>query len=1140
MLNADVFARDPLKFNIPNSGVTRLDTPASDAEWATLHWELQSFVCEGQYARGLSRLLTAYLARVDESDQPSWWVSGFYGSGKSHFVRVLEHLWADTRLPDGSTARSLVHLPQEVADALRELDTAGRREGGLWSASGTLGAGADGAVRLAFATILFRAAGLPPAFQQARLVMWLREKGVLGGVREAVEAAGESWRFALDNLYMSVPLSAAIHAHLPGFASDAEVRALLREQFPRPTDLSDEELLRVTEDVLALVSRKPGKLPCTLVVLDEVQQFIGDSVSRAMEVQQLTETVSKRFGGKLLLVGTGQSAMGATPQLERIKARFPQPIELSSADVDHVVRQVILRKDSRYLPEVERVLERSSGELNRHLLGSRLAPREEDRAVLAADYPVLPTRRRLWDEFLRASDRAGSSGQLRSQLRIAHEASREVAPLPLGHVVGADFVYPALAPSLLSSGVLLGDTHTLIERLNDGTPDGRLRQRAAQLIYVLSRLDPRLGLRSTEATLADLLVEDLGAGSAALRARLPEVLRGLVEGGQVMQTGDEYRLQTREGAEWEGAFRSAYNRLRGDEVRQVQERGALLRKAVESALRGTLSVNQGASKTTRKAELFYAAPPAGTAHLPVWIRDGWSDTAASVQADALAAGNASPTVFVFLPEPEREALRTALAGWLAAKDVLASRPNPTAPEAREAQGAMQTRMGTAQADAERLIALSVDRARVFQGGGQEVEGGLRSGVQAALAASAVRLYPQFAAGDHARWDTALRQAKQGNQAALESVGHAAEPASHPVLRAILSEIGAGKKGSDLRKTFMAPPYGWPQDAVDTALVLLTLTGHLRALHNGSPVEAKQLDAQKLTASEFRPESVTLTKVQLIGVRGLYQDAGLSPQTGQEAAQAAAYLSRLAEKVGASGGEPPLPEPLSRAPLHALEHLGGNELLLGLYEAREALRALRSEADARADLIARRRDHWQKLGRLLRHNRDPQLAAQAEAIREGRMLLAEPDPVVPLASEVMNGLRADLGAVLDGYGATYAREAAALEGMAEWQALPEAEQARWRGRVGLEAPPQERPSGITEIVDALDRRGLGEWQALTEALPTRFGRLREEFLKSLEPQARTVRPRQATLKTAADVETYLGRLREELLGAVQAGDVVVIV
>lgn len=1140
MLNADVFARDPLKFNIPNSGVTRLDTPVNEAEWATLRWELESFVCEGQYAKGMGRLLTSYLGHVDESDQPSWWVSGFYGSGKSHFVRVLEHLWSDTAFPDGSTARSLVTLPQEVSDQLRELTAVGRREGGLWAASGTLGAGADGAVRLAFVTILLRAAGLPPAFHQARLVMWLQEKGVLEAVRAQVEAAGETWKFALDNMYMSAPLSRAIHAHLPGFASDAEVRALLREQYPRLTDLSDEELLSVTEDVLAMMTRRPGRLPCTLVVLDEVQQFIGDSVQRAMEVQQLTEVVSKRFGGKLLLVGTGQSAMGATPQLDRIKARFPQPIELSSSDVDHVVRQVILRKNPRYIGDVRQVLEGASGEINRHLPGSKLAPREEDRGVMVADYPILPTRRRLWDDFLRAIDRAGSSGQLRSQLRIAHEASREVATLPLGHVVGADFVYSALASSMLSSGALPGDTHTLIERLNDGSEAGRLRQRLGQLIFILSRLDARQGVRATEATLADLLVEDLASGSAMLRSRLPEILRGLVEGGQVMQTGDEYRLQTREGAEWEGAFRNAYNRFKGDEVRQVQERDALLRKAVDAALRGGLSVNQGASKTTRKAELHYTAPPAGATSLPVWVRTGWSETVASVQADALAAGSESPVVFVFLPEPDREALAAALANWLAARDVLASRPNPTTQEAREAQSAMQTRMNLAGSDVERLIAGSVERARVFQGGGQEVEGGLRAGVQAALQAAAVRMYPQFPAGDHARWDTALKQAKGGNHAALENLGFTAEPATHPVLRAVLAEVGAGKKGNEIRKTFMAAPYGWPQDAVDTALVLLTLTGHLRALHNGSPVEARQLDAQRLTGSEFRLESVTLSKVQLIGVRGLYQDAGITPQTGQEAAQAGAYLARLAEKVAASGGEPPLPEPLSTAPLTALGHLSGNELLLKLYEARDALRKLRAEADARAELIGRRRDHWDRLGRLLRHSPDRGLRAQADAIRDGRLLLADPDPVVPLATEVMNGLRSHLNEALQAYAEAYERELRALETMPEWRSLSETEREDWLRRARVEAPGQPRLTGINEIVNALDTRSLTEWRALTEALPARFAGLRTELLKSLEPQTYPVHPPHATLKTEADIDAYLRSLRGQLLQAVQDGNVVVIV
>src|SRR5450759_4300586 len=125
-LICDVLQRDPSCWSIPNLGVSKVGQPRSDEEWSVLRYELDAFVAEGEYATGLDRILRSYLTNLEKPSQPAVWVSGFYGSGKSHLMRVLESLWDDRLFPDGARARSLVNVPHEIAMELRELETRGQ------------------------------------------------------------------------------------------------------------------------------------------------------------------------------------------------------------------------------------------------------------------------------------------------------------------------------------------------------------------------------------------------------------------------------------------------------------------------------------------------------------------------------------------------------------------------------------------------------------------------------------------------------------------------------------------------------------------------------------------------------------------------------------------------------------------------------------------------------------------------------------------------------------------------------------------------------------------------------------------------------------------------------------------------------
>jgi len=246
-------------------------------------------------------------------------------------------------------------------------------------------------VRLALLGVVFRSAGLPQDYAAARFVLFLKKNRFLEPVEKAVEKVGRSFESELNDLYVSPVLAEALLVADPTFAaSEKEVRAQIKAQFPRPTDVSDAEMAVAIEEALGT----GRKLPCTLVVLDEVQQYIGESTDRAYRVQEVAEAGSKRFGSRILFVGTGQTAITGTPQLQKLQARFKLPVELSDADVDTVVRKIVLAKKPDKEPAVRKLLEECSGEISRHLNGTKLAPRPEDRAVLVPDYPLLPVRRR--------------------------------------------------------------------------------------------------------------------------------------------------------------------------------------------------------------------------------------------------------------------------------------------------------------------------------------------------------------------------------------------------------------------------------------------------------------------------------------------------------------------------------------------------------------------------------------------------------------------------------------------------------------------------------------------------------------------------------------------------------------------------
>jgi len=96
MKNKELFQRDPTTSKLLNDGVAAVKDAVTEQEIETLRYELSHFVCEGQYKDGIVRILESYVGNIGSASQLAAWISGFYGSGKSHLEKMLRHLWVDT------------------------------------------------------------------------------------------------------------------------------------------------------------------------------------------------------------------------------------------------------------------------------------------------------------------------------------------------------------------------------------------------------------------------------------------------------------------------------------------------------------------------------------------------------------------------------------------------------------------------------------------------------------------------------------------------------------------------------------------------------------------------------------------------------------------------------------------------------------------------------------------------------------------------------------------------------------------------------------------------------------------------------------------------------------------------------------
>lgn len=1151
MKNRDVYEKNIDTFALENQGVAKVDEALDAQQQQTLRFELETFVCKGHYEEGLKRILEEYVDTLRRgSEAPAAWVSGFFGSGKSHLVKMLRALWTNSPFQDGRTPRDIAKLPPSVADALKELDTlAKQKKAPLLAASGTLSQGEGDSIRKAVLGIVFKACGMPSNYSAGKALMWLRNEGVEAAVRAALAKQSRTLERELVNPALSTALHEAILTAKPSLARDNFELGDRLDRFDVKGDISQDDFLTSFKEATG----QAGAAPVFLLVLDELQQYIADSSLRAIGVQEVVESLAKTMGGRVLVVATGQYALADTPTLSKLLGRFSVPVLLSTSDVEEVLRETVLKKKASAKADLARLFSSSGclGEVSSHLRHSSYEHLRDDEAVLGAAYPLLPTRQRLWERVLGSTDTTGTGVQLRSQLRLAFDAVKTTRDAPLGHVVGGDFIYDEIRQRLRQANQISAE---IANSIDDLQKRGHvLKARSLKSVFLLSRVISSsaadTGLKTDAQSIADLLVDDLTADSAALRAQVRSTLEELVDvDRKLMRLAgpaggiEEYRLQTKESADWFAYLRNEEIGLRNDPSAYESTLREELSTAAADLVR-RITVQQGVSKQPRKLGLHTdpITAPKESDGLFVWLRSDLDGTSSKeVEQDAARAGLGSSIAFVHVGLPQKDALVKAIVERDAATRTLAHFGAPKTPEGQEARNALIKQQGDAQTTAADLLAEAVANAQVFQGGGQAIDDGnsLDERLRKAAADGAARLYHRFAMADATGWSQAYQDAAKGLVDALQRVGHMTPAETHPVAQEVLTFIAAGSfKGSKLRERFMGSPYGWSNEAINAALAVLLAGGQLRVTTpGGQPLAIGKFLERDVNQYDFAREN---TPLSLADKRAVARLTKCKPDDAES--QAPVWVAKLKENFLRSAGAPPRPAPALPPLLDELDKLSGKDLVKRLALEEKAVQQLAQDLETQEAQVAQREPRWTEFTRLLSylegHEQSPALQAERQAVLDGRQLLANPDPVPPLLNRAADALRAELNDAYGNYARRFRADVEALRGHSDWGRLPTDDQAAILSQLGLDvAEPAPAVGTLQELLVSLDECTPARWRERHDAIAGKLQQARAACAKKLEPKLQPYTAPQRIVRNEAELDAWLAEVRQAALAKLKVGPV----